>query len=310
MPPKSNGNVPKKHHFVPQFLLEYFASADRRLIVHRLKSTSSYAAAVMDVGHRNLGHTIYMPGRDPDHESLEKGMSQIEGAAATVIRDLLTAKNRQPSPEQQEVLAWLIALQWQRHRLLLDLLRAKLLRDNPVGPDSPEYEYATKSLGLHAIFTGIILPWQSREDPTASLKERWNPIVSRLSEMSWRLLRPRRPALVVSDNLVCLSGLAAGYAPELPPAYYKHGIGLGFESFQRLTMPLAPTLGLVISRDKDDAAKVTSRKMNSLTVWNSREFVAHSPDFASSEPGMHEALLSELNLQRWVAKYIYPGLKI
>jgi hypothetical protein len=121
--PTRGRNVPRKHHYVPQFLLEHFAGPSRRLVVQRLKGANPYTAAVTDIGHRNLGHTIYMPGREPDHESLESGMSRIEGAAATIIRELLAARTRRPSLEQQEGLAWLIALQWQRHRMLLDLVR-------------------------------------------------------------------------------------------------------------------------------------------------------------------------------------------
>jgi hypothetical protein len=47
---------------------------------------------------------------------------------------------------QQEVLAWLIALQWHRHRMLLDLLREKVLREHPMDPGAPEYQFATNSL--------------------------------------------------------------------------------------------------------------------------------------------------------------------
>lgn len=303
-------SVPKKHHFVPQFLLEHFADPRRRLVVHRLTSATSYVASVTDVGHRNLGHTIYMPGRDPDHDSLEAKMSKIEGAAATIVRELLENRARAPTPEQQEGLAWLIALQWQRHRTLLDLVRAKIIRENLLDANSPEYKFATKSLGLHAILANVTAPWENRDDPMARPKERWNSIVSALSVMSWKLLRPRVPSLIVTDNLVCLSGVAPGRCTKLPPAYAKHGIGIGWENLQRVTVPLAPSLGLVVSRDSSDAASVTSRRMNSFTVFNSREFVAHSPDWPFKQPRLYDAFREDLALQRWVAEYILPGLTI
>jgi hypothetical protein len=300
---------PKKHHFVPQFLLGRFADRQRRLTVYRLKSVGSHVASVTNVGHRNLGHTIYMPGRNPDHETLEKGMSEIEGAAASVIRDLLASRKGELSPEHREVLSWFIALQWQRHRMLLDLVRAKVLHDHPVQPKDPEYEYATKSLGLHAILTNVIWPWRNRNDPMCGPKERWNQIVSRLEPMFWKTLRPRSPSLIVGDTIACLSGIASGCESDLPVAYANHGIGLGFENFQRLTAPLAPTLGLVISHSEDDARKITARAMNRLTVGNSREFVAHSPEWPDVAPSLFGAMSDELRTQRWLAQYVFPGLR-
>ncbi|MFC5001305.1 DUF4238 domain-containing protein [Dactylosporangium cerinum] len=294
---------------MPQFLLELFADRQRRLTVYRLKATGPHIASIRDVGHRNLGHTIYMPGRNPDHETLEKGMSEIEGAAASVIRDLLASRKSELSPEHREVLSWFIALQWQRHRMLLDLVRVKVLQDHPMQPTDPEYEYATKSLGLHAILTNVIWPWKNRNDPMCRPKERWNHIVSRLEPMFWKTLRPRAPSLLVGDTTACLSGIAIGNDFDLPVAYANHGIGLGFENFQRLTAPLAPTLGLVISRSEDDARKITSRAMNRFTVGNSREFVAHSPEWPNAAPSLFGAMVDELTTQRWLAQHIFPGLR-
>jgi hypothetical protein len=47
-------SVPKKHHFVPQFLLRNFADVRGRLMVHRMDRDTSYPASVGDLGHRNF----------------------------------------------------------------------------------------------------------------------------------------------------------------------------------------------------------------------------------------------------------------
>ena len=295
---------------MPQFLLERFADRQRRLTVYRLKAADSHVASVRDVGHRNLGHTIYMPGRNPDHETLEKGMSEIEGATAGVVRDLLASRKGEISTEHKEVLSWFIALQWQRHRMLLDLVRAKVLQDHPVKSADPEFEYATKSLGLHSILMNVIWPWRNRNDPMSRPKERWNQIVSRLEPMFWKTFRPHSPSLIVGDTTACLSGIANGHVFDLPVAYANHGIGLGFENFQRLTAPLSPTLGLIISRSEDDARKITSRAMNRFTIGNSREFVAHAPEWPSVAPVLFDAMNDELTTQRWLAQSIFPAFRL
>ncbi|WP_229070481.1 DUF4238 domain-containing protein [Actinoplanes sp. DH11] len=301
---------PKKHHFVPQFQLEYFADDRRRLAVHRLNREGPHLASVTDVGHRNLGHTLYRPGKEPDHVTLEKGMSEIEGAAASVIRELVGSSAREPNAEQREVLAWLIALQWQRHRLLLDLLHQYVRRDYSNDATTSEEELAFKSGGLRAILAQVIWPWRNRSDPHARPKDMWNSIASRLHGRSfhWKLLRPRTPSLVISDNTVCLSGVASGQVFELPPAYAQIGIGIGFDNFQRLTMPLTPRIGLIISRDSADLNRIDSRKFNRWTVGNSREFVAHHPDWDAVAPSLYGAVIGHLDEQRFLAKYIFPAL--
>lgn len=301
---------PKKHHFVPQFLLQHFTGAGGQLTVHRLDKDASYLSAVRDLGHRNFGHTIFMPGRAPDHDSLERQMSEIEGSAAAVIDELLGPATRGVSPDQRDTLSWFIALQWQRHRFLLDLLRKHILRDHPVNESDPEYEFATKSLGLHAILTSVLSPWQVRNDPTADPKDRWNNIVSVLGSMTWKVLRPRQPSLVVSDNIVCLSGLAAGHEAQLPVAFAQHGIGVGFENAQRVTVPLAPTLGLVISRTEADANKTNTRLINRFTVYNSREFVAHPPEWPAMYPQRYKLIEQDLHLQRMIASTFFGGLTL
>lgn len=73
-------SVPKKHHYVPQFLLRIFADTPDQLMVHRADRNQEYQANVGDLGHRNLGHSLYWPDREPDHVSLETRMTEIEGA--------------------------------------------------------------------------------------------------------------------------------------------------------------------------------------------------------------------------------------
>jgi hypothetical protein len=126
-------SVPKKHHFVPQFLLRNFADDRGQLTVHRTDQHREYGANVRDLGHRNFGHSLFWPDREPDHVSLESMMADIEGAASTAIEDLRAGRTRMVNAGQREVLSFLIALQWMRSRFLLTALRRGLLgRDTPV----------------------------------------------------------------------------------------------------------------------------------------------------------------------------------
>lgn len=74
MPPHA-----KKHHFIPQFLLQHFIGQRGKLVIHQVTSERRFNASVRDVGHRNLGHSIYRHGQEPDHASMEAAMGDIEG---------------------------------------------------------------------------------------------------------------------------------------------------------------------------------------------------------------------------------------
>jgi hypothetical protein len=96
-------SVPKKHHYVPQFLLRNFADDRGQLVVHRTDQQREYGSNVRDLGHRNLGHSLFWPNREPDHASLESRMADIEGAAATAVGDLRPVRTRTVSADQREV---------------------------------------------------------------------------------------------------------------------------------------------------------------------------------------------------------------
>ena len=303
----SKSSTPKKHHFVPQFMLKNFADEKRQLVVNPVNRPSSYVSNVRDLGHRNFGHSLFMPGRQPDHSTLEELMADLEGHTAQVIEELCRASSSDVDSEAKEVLGFFIALQWMRHRFVLELMRSTVLGQRSIDADDPAYEYATKSLGLFNVLAGVLDPWALRDDPRADYKDRWSPIPSRLSTWSWRLFRPNRDALVISDNVVCLSGLAAGEQSPMPPAWTLHGVGIGFGNCRRVTVPLSPRLGLIVARDAKDLRNVKSSGFNRWTIYNSREFVAYMPSWPTSEPKLYHDFVEDLETQRFVIPMFLGG---
>ncbi|WP_081761955.1 DUF4238 domain-containing protein [Saccharomonospora piscinae] len=290
-------SVPRKHHYVPQFLLLRFADARGRLSVHRMTEQRAYKSNVRDIGHTNFGHTLYWPGVDPDHSFMETGMSDIEGAAATVSESLRNSRTRNVTPENREVLGFLIALQWARSRFHLNNLVTSVM-----GTASPSDELA-KSIGVRQVYRSVLAPWYARKDDNSHPKESFCYIVDWLQHgpWSWRLYRPTVPKLVVSDNLVCMCGVADDATSQLPAPWTYHGVALGFGSCARITVPLAPDLGLVITRDSlSKPSPITAAAFNRATVYNSREFVAHHPE------GLPEVVLQSLRADMITQRQILP----
>jgi hypothetical protein len=293
-------SAPKKHHYVPQFLLQHFAADRGRLQIHRMDrqasdQQASYPANVRDVGQTNQGHSLYWPDREPDHATLEMGMSEIEGAAAEVIRALRSSTTRTITEAQREVLGFLIALQWARSRFLLTTLRRTTL-----GPDVP-VDDTNRSLGLLPIFHRVLHPWWARARDEFDPKERFCYVVDWLQHgpWTWRLYRPTAAKLVIADNVVCMWGVADGETCDMPTAWTHHGVGLGFRNCARITMPLAPTLGVVIARNERGGRSISAADFNRATVYNSREFVAHHPD-GLADATLRYALHDDMRTQRWI----------
>lgn len=289
-------SVPKKHHYVPQFLLRHFADPSGQLVVHRTDVDRTYRASVRDLGHRNFGHSLFWPNREPDHVSLEARMTSIEGAAATVVTELRGSRTRSVTPEQREVLGFLIALQWARSRFLLMVVRREVLgRDTPV-------EGTHRSLGLLNIVATVLEPWAARQRDAFDPKERSCVIVDRLESWDWQVYRPTGPKLVIADNVVSMWGVAKGKVGLAPEAWTRHGIGVGFGTCARVTVPLAPDLGLVLTPPEQGTRGVSAAEFNRSTIYNSREFVAHHP--AALPDQLQRRLAEDLDTQRWILPHI------
>jgi Protein of unknown function (DUF4238) len=293
-------SVPKKHHYVPQFLLRNFADDRGQLIVHRTDQQREYGSNVRDLGHRNLGHSLFWPNREPDHASLESMMADIESAAATAVGDLRAIRTRTVSADQREVLSFLIALQWTRSRFVMIVVRRDVL-----GRDTPMDE-SNRSLGLLNIVASVLDPWAARKRGAHEPKERFCSIESLLAGWGWRVYRPRGQPLVVADNVVSMWGVAAGAVSSMPEAWTRHGMGVGFGNCARITVPLAPDLGLVLTPRGQTPRRIGTAEFNRATIYNSREFVAHHPAW---QPGQfsQRAFDEDVFTQRWILPMILEG---
>ncbi len=75
-------------------------------------------------------------------------------------------------------------------------------------------------------------------------------------------------------------------------------MSIGFNNCGRVTMPLAPNLGLIIHRTgRQDLRSLTAAEFNRATIYNSREFIAHHPNGMPST-NLQRALLVDLQTQR------------
>lgn len=290
---------PKKHHFIPQFMLRAFADGKSLLRVHRLDQQSTFLARARDIGHRNDGHTLFWPNRPPNRRLLEQQMAQLEADASNAIARMVGSRVTSIPDTDRETIAWFMALQWTRHRWILGRIRSQVLEAGSVEEARGATAWASGSLGLLAGVVPLLSAYLARDDPSADPKDRWNAVVSMLGCFHWRIQRYADPVLVISDNPVCMSGVADGDSADASAAWTRHGVGVGFGTCRRITVPLTPTTALTLQRD-GLPQRISARQLNQTTVYNSREFVAHHPSWPGSRSSLADALEEDLRLQRWL----------
>jgi hypothetical protein len=152
----------------------------------------------------------------------------------------------------------------------------------------------------------VLEPWAARQRGAVDPKERYCSVESLLAGWDWRVYRPRRQQLVVAENVVSMCGVAAGAVSLMPEAWTRHGIGVGFGNCARINVPLAPDLGLVLTPRGQAAHSIGAAEFNRATICNSREFVAHHPDWLPGQ-SLRQAFDEDVWTQRWVLPVILEG---
>lgn len=287
---------PRKHHFVPQFLLRGFADERDRLVVHPLLGTTPYLSTIRDVGHQNDGHTLYRRDGTIDRKSLEDAMSEIEGEAATTVRALVGGAEL--TRDRQCILAWFMALQWHRSRYLLDSVAAEVGRG---GLTQEELQTGI----LHVVMLPFFSAWHNRNDMNVRYKYRWDRVVEATMEsFVWALRRFRHDSLVLGDQTVCLWGVRPGGVPTINQAWARHGIGIGWDDVARVTVPLTPRLALLLTRH-GAPNRLSAPAFNRATVYNARRFLVHTPNWGENSPGLVQAFDDAMARQRMLAPVFY-----
>jgi hypothetical protein len=289
-------STPVKHHFVPQFLLRNFADAKEQLVVHRLAAQKPFVSTVKDVGHRNDGHTLYLSS-GPDREMLEGAMNEIETETAGAANRLVEGEDL--TDADAEVMSWFFALQWSRHRHLYNQISSQV---DTTGL-SPE-EVATSLLRV-TLFP-LLMAWNLREDPSAHYKDQWNHVQTVTRSLQWRTVRFNDDVLVLGDNTVCMSGTRPGFTPDFGAAWARHGFGVALHAAARITVPLSPRVGLLLTAD-GKPERLSALAFNRTTIYNSREFVVHHPEWKPTNPNIGAAFNENLETQRILAPVFVQG---
>lgn len=292
-------NEPIKHHYVPQFLLRNFADAKEKLSVHRVADDKSFTSVVQKTGQITDGHTLYgehfgSSGRN--RTLLESSMSDLEGEAAAVIKDLMTSTATELSDEQKQAVCWLAGLQILRNRFNLGYIAHEVRKQSTESLSPKEFQTGLLSA---ALFT-YLDAWSRRNDPAARPKEKWNPYAGSFLQFRWDIMRYRGPSLVVSDTFAAQSGIQRELRKNFIPTEQRwamHGFIVPLHECERVTIALSPDTGLYLHRH-EGRKRLKADDFNRYTVYSSRDFVAHNVNWPVSNPRLYKAMTEHMSLQR------------
>ena len=102
--------TPKRHHYVPRFYLKGFAARDGALFAHDLDTGAIRKGTTLTEGVER--HFYRVSGSDVAR--VEKGLSEIEGHAASIIREIERSRDLPCNKRDFEGLLFFVALQSQR----------------------------------------------------------------------------------------------------------------------------------------------------------------------------------------------------
>jgi hypothetical protein len=291
--------VAKRHHTLPQFYLRGFAKDDKLSTV-ALPGDRQFTQSVKDA---SVAKNFYALKGHPDGaDVIEKALSDVEGATATVFRTI-SSGTWPLSREDRMTLGYFIALQAARvpvQRRTRDHLAAMFMRLQIGAGGKQALRKQLEGQGHEASAEEVERLWQlatRAEGPPVS-----RPVAEHLEEMfkladellkyivgrPWLLVKFERRSIITCDDPVVLVG-----DPTAEPWE-----GVGFMTAWGITYPLSRKFGLLMSSIEPvieagvpvefvhggnaDMTQVGTTQFekffNAQTVVGASEWVFHHPD--------------------------------
>lgn len=283
--------VGTRHHIVPRFLLERFASANDQLRVRNRTDGRASLRSIGDLAVRDF-YTVVTSNSELD-SSVESFLSIVEGGAAQTLRQHLDyrafARPRAFTAQERSILDEFVATQAIRGM--------RMRRAIEVTTD-----YAVKLLNQDKITDDDVRNTEFIPHPNDHLRI-FGPLLERATDVlrnrSASLVHLDAPLLIIGDEPVILEREeeeAAGrgtHAPDMTTAQDLVLIegGLGFANAEVILLPISPSTLLVygppgrhnlpaVVEFSGEEARSTAEELNLKIADAAIDWVAAHPDHA------------------------------
>lgn len=268
--------VKRRHHYLSQFLLAPFAE-DGVFRVIPLDGSAERPGTTKSIAFRRDAHRAELIVPDPD--TFENAQADLEQRAAPIIRRLISQGHTDIRDPERETLERLIVLHLQRHPVMMQYASSTVADEQAHLREHPLFERARADYLSHAVSFAALL-----DDPTYAYggneSERWTRYRREFAQYRWTVISFDRPSLVISDTWVCASRLTThGGVPARAFGF------VGIADAERVTIPLNPTTGLLLSRPGRTWLRAES--FNRTSIRSGTDFIAHPPSWPTSAPDLH-----------------------
>lgn len=283
--------VGTRHHIVPRFLLERFASANGQLRVRNRTDGRASLRSISDLAVRDF-YTVVTNNSELD-SSLESLLSIVEGGAAQILRQHLDyrafARPRPFTVDERSVLDEFVATQairGMRMRRAIEVMT----------------DYAVKLLNQDKITDDDVRNTEFIPHPNDHLRM-FGPLLDRaidvLRNRSTSLIHLDAPLLIIGDEPVILEREdddSAGRRTSAPDVTAAQDLirlegGLGFATAEAILLPISPCAVLVYGPSgRHDLpvvlefigkeARSTAQELNLKIANAAIDWVAAHPDHA------------------------------
>lgn len=279
-------NVPRRHHFVPQFLLKRFAKNERIAMVSR--SEPARAPIVTNTKNAAVQTDFYTITKEDGQRSteLESYLSQVEGDASATIQRMSVNGGFPPSEADKERLARFLAFQLERGQDTRGWMKAAHEHLAQMAAEGPPIELVRddlrKRLGReptaeeidqHRRLSAYELPQASdaliQERHTYEMAERAEYLARFFLTRTWRLATFSTPSLLTGDLPVAIACSFPGPA--------------GLLNADWILFPLDPMRALVLALEGGPeqpivAPRTVADYINSCVAIRCYKWIFHRPN--------------------------------
>jgi hypothetical protein len=292
-------NQPKNHHYVPAFHLSMFTASgtdDGELWVVDKKRRRSWQSTPKNTAKENNFYTV---AELTDVMAVEKGLSQVEGKCAPVVRDVV-ANKRLPSGEDFQILLNFVALAVVRvpnvraqFGRVVDQMTKRAFLPALLGQNGAELLRYLAAMDGQSISDEEIQELQAfvasgeydidldRTWHIQTMVELFGRMLAALSQRNWAVWTAADDAgdFVCSDQPVTLWDLQ--WPPSLPPHFAQSNTMLTFPLSRRVMLVSQfeelPSDSYVMDRT-DVALMNTHRTMYANQIYSAQEHWTWTPN--------------------------------
>lgn len=300
------GNIPVKHHYIPQFFLSNFTETgnkDSQLWVTDQKQCKQWKSSISTAAYQNKLYSLEgnTEGTLNEIDAIEKAFSKVESMAAPVIQEILKTE-RLPTEDGFNILINFIALMASRTPTMIEHRTKPIIEINEIILDM----YLSKkerwqSLTSRMVTEGKLSPKSLEETNYDKMRDFFyskrytmdinqnykikqlldsvDILIPLLAQRKWSLFIskditttfPQLGGFICSDNPMALVSL-----DPLPP-FYSPGFGM---PRTEVTMPLSKNVAIVGRFEGKENVSIISVRgmasMNSRTGMYADRFLYHS----------------------------------